>query len=1065
VISIVRKTRGSTEATSDVFSDHQSAAFAELQTKWGLVDALEQPTDRDRAHIAAFQVSTHTYRYSLLDGEPASARLDRWYTSADLVGDVAKVDVGHPGARGDHQAVRLHLIDPRDPIRIRKPARVYPPPDLAMTQVRDAMAGRLGELTDAVHNGDLDAAALAAVWEDTKTAIRIESLRLIKQRRKMARATYKQKCRRLMRQERRILEEAAGCVHTVETITDLLDAMSLKEGRGDTPLKRVRAAITDCLRGRLALRQRFLFQKNGYRPGITTKRFFGRLSTKYGDNVIHRLDAATDHPERGAHGQPDTMADAWASIFQQQPASDAARLEVVKWLGEPGQYPAQLADIMDPFTEEEVAAAIRASKPGKACGPDRLGNDWYRDFASLLVPVLTIMFNKWYPNATFPESFLEADIFCLKKGGAATDPLNFRQLSLMNTDYKLVTRILATRSSKKLPAIIHPNQNGFVPLIHATLDLFAAAQVEANRNPEFAEALALLLDFCKAYDSVDREFMYAVLLWLGFPSAFVAVMRAMHDGTRVRFLANGYRSGWVTVTCGIRQGCPLAPLLFILVLEALYRRLDNHPRIAGITLRSRAGCMQLRVGRYADDTASYVKTPQEVPIVLEVTRVFALASGLKLNEGKTLVIALNPNLVGVGILLPKPLKLQAEAHLSRYLGLPVGSRPDAEHTWDLAHSQLTTRLALAMQKTTTVDQRSLVVAAIVIPKLLYIGRHHWPSAATVAAFQRRIHNFVWHAQFTGARVSGRAWMNDHVAALPREQGGLGLPLLKTELLAMAAVVVANWAVLSTPEQLIVGDVLAAPDQEPESRLCVVAPRFIPAQRPDHRIGTSVWEAGVRINGLYGGMEMHKDKAAMVAGINCLNYFAERRELLWSGRQMIVELDSLVGSLSDKCVTAEAKQRGVFCGEWLPYLSLRDMRLYAPDGQVVNPNTQYRTLCQEGVLLKDVVHWTWSTRGNLKVTALTSTVTRSIRRQIEHLMQTMVLNFPQLLRGGSHDGRIRYFVAAPDHIPIWRTLAADGDKGRPGRPQDALTQGVNAVHAPGSGGTANGTACSSASSAR
>jgi hypothetical protein len=178
-----------------------------------------------------------------------------------------------------------------------------------------------------------------------------------------------------------------------------------------------------------------------------------------------------------------------------------------------------LSDIMDPIQEAEVLAAIRAAKPGKACGPDRLENDWYRDFAELLAPLLVEMLNLWYSARIGPTSFLEADIFCLKKGGVSQDPLNLRPLSLMNTDYKILTRVLATRTNPKLPLIVHPNQNGFVPLrsIHATIDLLTAAQTEARRNPDFAKALAVLLDFMKAYDSVDREFLYAVLLWLGFP--------------------------------------------------------------------------------------------------------------------------------------------------------------------------------------------------------------------------------------------------------------------------------------------------------------------------------------------------------------------------------------------------------------------------------------------------------------------------------------------------------------------------------------------------------------------
>jgi hypothetical protein len=657
-----------------IHSAHESAGLAALMSKWGLGDALTLPTARDEQALRKFYTQQHTYWYKLPSGEPASAGLDRWYTTADMRAWVSGVEVCHPGTRADHQAVRLHLTDPQDPIRVRRPLMVYPPPPIASEQVRLDMEAQLDAFYGYIQENTLYPAALAAAWVTLKTDIRIASLRIVRQRRKAARATYKQRCRRLLRQEQRILEAQAGAQPTVDIITDLMEAMTLKEGRGDTPLQRVRAVITDCIRGRLALRQRRLFKQTRYRKGATTKQFFRRVSNKFGNTDIHRLDAANGYPERGVHEKPETIADAWTGIFQQDPCSEEDRAAVLRWLGEPGQYTQLLADLMDPITEEEVSRAVRVAKPGKACGPDRLGNDYYRDFTNRLVPILTTLYNAWYQHGIMPDSFLEADIFCLKKGGGPTDPLNFRPLSLMDSDYKILTRILATRSSMKLPTIIHPNQNGFVPqrTIHATIDLFMAAQETANRDPAFAEALALLLDFCKAYDSVDREFLYAVLLWLGFPPPFVAAIRAMHEGTRVRFLANGYRSRWVTVTCGIRQGCPLAPLLFILVLEALYRRLDAHPALIGIELRSYRGKMVLRVAGYADDSASYVKSAAEVPIVLEVTRGFVLASGLRLDENKTMTIALNGTTAQHGVILPEPLRLHEVSQLSRYLEREAG---------------------------------------------------------------------------------------------------------------------------------------------------------------------------------------------------------------------------------------------------------------------------------------------------------------------------------------------------------------------------------------------------------
>lgn len=164
---------------------------------------------------------------------------------------------------------------------------------------------------------------------------------------------------------------------------------------------------------------------------------FRRVSTKYADNEISRLDAAIGHSARVVHDNADTLADAWTPIFQQAGTTSTARQAVLKWLGDRGQYQVLLEDLTHPFTEAEVAAALGASKPGKACGPDRLGNDWYRDFGDQLTPILTKLYNCWFTQELFPDTFLEADIFCLRKGGKSSDPLNYRPLALPDTDYKI----------------------------------------------------------------------------------------------------------------------------------------------------------------------------------------------------------------------------------------------------------------------------------------------------------------------------------------------------------------------------------------------------------------------------------------------------------------------------------------------------------------------------------------------------------------------------------------------------------------------------------------------------
>ena len=87
----------------------------------------------------------------------------------------------------------------------------------------------------------------------------------------------------------------------------------------------------------------------------------------------------------------------------------------------------------------------------------------------------------------------------------------------------------------------------------------------------------VLLDFRKAYDTVGRAFMYAALRQFGYDQRFIPLSRRIHSGTTARIVVNGDNSSPLPVRSGIRQGCPLAPLLFLLVVEVLGLALQQDP--------------------------------------------------------------------------------------------------------------------------------------------------------------------------------------------------------------------------------------------------------------------------------------------------------------------------------------------------------------------------------------------------------------------------------------------------------------------------------------------------------
>ena len=117
--------------------------------------------------------------------------------------------------------------------------------------------------------------------------------------------------------------------------------------------------------------------------------------------------------------------------------------------------------------------------------------------------------------------------------------------------------------------VIEPEQTAFLSLRRIADSVLLLQLLPASLRAERRTALAAFLDFHKAYDTLDRPFLFACLDALGVGSGFLAWVRLLHTGTRAAALVNGRLSCWVPLTAGVRQGCPLAPLLFLAPSQAL----------------------------------------------------------------------------------------------------------------------------------------------------------------------------------------------------------------------------------------------------------------------------------------------------------------------------------------------------------------------------------------------------------------------------------------------------------------------------------------------------------------
>ncbi|KAF1329554.1 reverse transcriptase, partial [Globisporangium splendens] len=683
---------------------HDSRELKKLLQKLNLVDTLEDDALRatDTRDVKAFHRQHHTYYYTLPSGDSASSRLDRWYCSNDHLDWVRSVYQSVAGPFSDHNGVTIRVAAPDKVIQSKKPRVVYPLPKNAAAHAAsigkdffEKAHDQLDELRGRYSSPRDYALATANWWDEAKIALRIGYLEAKKSYFARLNQGYKKKIQRLQRRlsesEAQMLDHSGGAVgdQNVELSQEFL-----------TTATSIRRAIAECKSKWQASKRDRIFREHMHHERKTSKSFYKRISTKFLDNTIFTLGGTATYGPMRSRELADDMGEGWKSIMQQAPTLQTDIDQIL----DPGTAipPSdRLGFLLKPIDSSEIKQAVKKCKRGKAHGPDELGNDWYRDHCDEITGLFERLFNLWIPECVLPSSFSEAHIHCIKKSVSAASPLDYRPIALLNSDYKIFTRIFATRLRTVLPWLIHHMQAGFVPgrAIPTTIDVLLAAQQRATSDPAMSRAIALLLDFAKAYDSLDRSFLVQALQHLGFPWKFVHLVKVLHSQTTYKFIVNGFLSRKYNVTSGIRQGCPLAPLLFILALEVLYRKIEASDEIHGVELQA-AGCAtEVRLGGYADDTTIYLSDPKDINAMFAILDKYGAASGLRVNRHKSAVLPLNKEYSSTEESVSDIHVLQREEHC-RYLGIQVGQTPSNASNWSKCIQALRVRLDLRVSKLT-----------------------------------------------------------------------------------------------------------------------------------------------------------------------------------------------------------------------------------------------------------------------------------------------------------------------------------------------------------------------------
>jgi ribonuclease HI len=358
-----------------------------------------------------------------------------------------------------------------------------------------------------------------------------------------------------------------------------------------------------------------------------------------------------------------------------------------------------------------------------------------------------------------------------------TEISNYRPITLLNTDYKLLTKVLALQLIDDIEHMVHPDQAGFIPNRPIFNNIRLAKTIIKYAELTNEDGAIVALDQEKAYDKIRHDYLWATLERFNIPPTFINTVKALYSNAHTRVAINGALSHPYKVTRGVRQGDPLSCALFDLAIEPLACKLREDQALDGIMIPGIEE--KIIVSMFADDTNLFLGKNDRMDHVQDILNNWCSASGAKFNIEKTEIIPIGSEAHRSQVTTTRKInqndqeplndriKIARDGDAVRSLGAWIGNNTNLKTPWEPIIDNIHKTLKTWGKSNPTLTGRKLIAQAVIGGHTQFLAKAQGMPPEVEDTLKKMSKDFIWE----GCAIPGIALENLH---RPIEEGGLNL---------------------------------------------------------------------------------------------------------------------------------------------------------------------------------------------------------------------------------------------------------------------------------------------------